>query len=78
MNYKKDNLLNERCLRGLHPLIEIACIPTGFEDRVIRWCPECGAIVIDCDLDGRTYPGRDMKMKLTKLYLDTRKNEGFD
>lgn len=70
-----NTLLNEHCLRGLHPLIEIERISTGFEDRVIRWCPECGAVVIDWDLDGRTYPGRDMKMKLTKLYKEVRKNE---
>jgi hypothetical protein len=33
----------------------------------IRWCPECGAIVIDIDSDNRTFPGRIMKMKFPKI-----------
>lgn len=78
MNYKKDNLLNERCLRGLHPLIEIYRSYGGFGDEVVRWCPDCGAIVVDHDVDGRVYPGKHMKMKLSELYIETRKLEGFD
>jgi hypothetical protein len=36
----------------------------GYEDEeqpVVRWCRDCGAIVVDVDYDGRTYPGRIMK-----------------
>lgn len=53
-----------KCKEGLHPLKEILTVEGAFTDRVVRWCPECGAIVIDMDLDGRIYPGRHMPMKL--------------
>ena len=64
--------LNEKCLQGLHPLKTIYTDSDGFVDVVIRWCPECGAIVIDNDVDGRVYPGKVLPMKLSKLYLDVR------
>lgn len=35
-------------------------------ERVVRWCADCGAIVVDVDVDGRTYPGLVMKMKFPK------------
>jgi hypothetical protein len=35
-------------------------------DAVVRWCSQCGAIVIDVDCDNRTAPGRIMKMRLPK------------
>lgn len=75
---KITSKLNERCLHGLHPLKEIYRTNRGFEDEVVRWCPECGAIVVDCDLDNRIYPGRVMKMRLSKLYRKIRQEEGFD
>ena len=68
-------MLHEKCLRGLHPLKEIYRDTDGFVDIVVRWCPECGAVVIDWDLDNRTYPGIVMEMKLSRLYMETRKNE---
>ena len=67
--------LNEKCLQGLHPLKTIYTDSDGFVDTVVRWCPECGAIVIDNDVDGRVYPGKVMPMKLSNLYLDVRKSE---
>ena len=67
--------LNEKCLQGLHPLKTIYTDSDGFVDTVVRWCPECGAIVIDNDVDGRVYPGKVMSMKLSNLYLDARKSE---
>ena len=60
----------EKCKNGLHPLIELARISDGFSDKVVRWCPDCGAVVIDIDCDGRVYAGRIMKMKLPKLAKD--------
>lgn len=70
--------LNEDCLRGLHPLKEIYRNSNGFIDEVVRWCPDCGAIVIDSDCDGRTYPGRQMPMRLAKLYETVRKELGLN
>ncbi len=67
--------LNKKCIEGLHPLKEIYRDTDGFVDIVVRWCPECGAIVIDNDVDGRVYPGKIMPMKLSRLYLDTRRSE---
>ena len=51
-----------------HNLEEIAKfqsnIPGG--DNVVRWCSDCGAIVIDVEIDNRIYPGKWMKMKFPK------------
>lgn len=38
----------------------------GDEVAVVRWCENCGAIVVDLDYDGRTYPGYYGKMKQPK------------
>lgn len=54
----------KKCEEGLHPLYEISRTSDGFVDKVIRWCPDCGAIVIDMECDGRIYPGRYKKMQL--------------
>lgn len=36
--------------------------PLG-EDIVVRWCPNCGAVVIDFEVDERVSPGGVMKMR---------------
>lgn len=60
------------CKKGLHPFIVIASIPIEIdEEKVVRWCPQCGAIVVDHDIDGRTMPGYYKKMiypNITKKY----------
>ena len=33
---------------------------------VVRWCEDCGAVVVDGDYDGRTRPGAVMKMRFPK------------
>lgn len=30
---------------------------------VVMWCSDCGAVVIDTEIDGRVYPGDVMKMR---------------
>lgn len=67
--------LSEKCLQGLHPLKTIYTDSDGFVDVVIRWCPECGAVVVDNDVDGRVYPGKIMPMKLSNLYVAMRRAE---
>ena len=42
-------------------------IDEGFADIVVRWCPDCGAIVVDAESDSRVYAGHRMKMVLPKL-----------
>lgn len=36
-------------------------------DRVLRWCPKCGAVVVDLDIDGRTMPGNVVKMRIPEI-----------
>ncbi len=67
--------LSEKCLQGLHPLKVIYTDSDGFVDNVVRWCPLCGAIVVDADVDGRVYPGKIMPMKLSEIYTEVRQNE---
>ena len=52
-----------RCIAGQHELTEIFRVyedPTS--EQVVRWCVNCGSITIDVDYDGRTQPGRVMRM----------------
>jgi hypothetical protein len=49
---------------GNHILTEI--MRTGYKDdiqHVVRWCRECGAVVVDGELDGRVRPGAVMEMR---------------
>jgi hypothetical protein len=49
-----------------HNLIEILRCPAGVPGAftVVRWCVDCGAVVVDTDIDGRTAPGDYMPMRL--------------
>jgi len=33
---------------------------TEVSSRVVRWCNECGVVVVDIDVDNRTKPGQMM------------------
>lgn len=61
-----------KCKNGLHPFIRISSTTVGVdEEKVVRWCPECGAIVIDHDIDIRIMPGYYKKLtypNITKKY----------
>ena len=39
----------------------------GNEEPTVRWCENCGAVVVDVDFDGRTNAGQIMKMRLPKI-----------
>lgn len=57
----------EDCKVGNHSLIAICTSYKGQgEVEVVRWCEECGSIVVDIDCDGRTYAGAVVKMKIPK------------
>lgn len=57
-----------KCKKGMHPFTKILSIPAGIdEEKVVRWCPECGAIVIDHDIDGRVMPGYYMKLRCPNI-----------
>ncbi len=53
-----------------HPLIDIYESSEYYgASEVVRWCPDCGAIVIDIDVDGRVAhrPGGVMKMRFPSI-----------
>ena len=52
------------CDAGKHKLIIISSTTSLCGDKVVRWCDQCGAIVIDEDCDTRTRPGAFMSMRL--------------
>lgn len=60
-------------MQHTHPLEEIFTDHRsgGGIETVVRWCPTCGAIVIDIDVDGRTAPGRVMPMRFPHPRLNT-------
>jgi valyl-tRNA synthetase len=62
------------CIEGKqHSLIEIYRDSEGYgAEAVVRWCGECGAIVIDTDVDNRTMPGDVMKMKQPNIFIKAR------
>lgn len=66
--------MNCSILRGQpHPLVEIARHRNGgMEDVVVRWCPQCGGVVVDADVDNRTSPGAFMKMRFPVSAYPTR------
>lgn len=58
----------DKCKKGNHPLIEISSILLGYgEEKIVRWCPKCGAIVVDLEVDGRLYPGYYKKMVIPEI-----------
>ena len=44
------------------------------ESYVVRWCSECGAVVVDTEYDGRTQPGSVREMKFPKTLISLLKN----
>jgi hypothetical protein len=60
------NLFPDSCLKGDHELIVIYEDGDSNESNVVRWCPNCGSIVVDKDYDGRSNPGHIMNMKFVK------------
>ena len=66
MAQDKDLLVN--CRAGSHQLVIISEIyHDPISEKVVRWCVDCGSITIDIDYDGRTQPGRIMRMRSPKI-----------
>lgn len=57
------------CLKGQHNLIPVYSHGTADEETVVRWCPDCGAVVVDKDIDGRTFAGNVRKLQAPKLAI---------
>jgi hypothetical protein len=52
---------------GSNHNLKIIYIDHGlFNETVVRWCEDCGAVVVDKDVDGRTYTGYVRKMQFPK------------
>ncbi len=62
-------IFEEKCRKGLHPFEEISRYGFGFasEENVVRWCPICGTITVDMDVDNRTAPGAIIKARRPKI-----------
>jgi hypothetical protein len=65
------------CIGGKqHSLTEIYSESLGYgSEAVVRWCCECGAIVVDTDVDNRTLPGDVMKMRRPNNFVKTKETE---
>lgn len=61
------NCFNEKN-EHIGSLIEIARFDGDdpISESVVRWCPQCGAVVVDIECDGRIYPGRVRKMQFPR------------
>ena len=53
------------CDKINHPLVEVYRAGGGDYSpaHVVMWCPDCGAVVVDAEMDGRTYPGKVLPMQ---------------
>lgn len=51
------------CRNGQHSLQVIYIAGSSDCVDVVRWCRECGAVVVDVDFDNRTQPGRAVPMQ---------------
>lgn len=57
------------CTGPNHDLKEIfRSGPLDDIQSVVRWCSDCGAIVVDGELDGRVRPGAVLTMKFPTSY----------
>lgn len=54
-----------------HDLIDVFVSGSDDEQYVVRWCNQCGAVVVDLDVDGRTAPGAVRKMRVPAMTLNT-------
>lgn len=54
---------------GKHDLVRITTQQGGAPGvtEVTRWCRNCGAIVVDVDVDGRTQPGGGLAMTFPRI-----------
>lgn len=57
-----------KCTGGKHDLVVVYRGNRFYnEEAVVRWCQNCGAVVVDKDYDNRTNAGQIMQMKFPKL-----------
>jgi hypothetical protein len=59
--------VKDKCDGHDHMLIEIYRRHGAASDAVVRWCIDCGAVVVDEDSDNRTSPGQYGKMRFPRM-----------
>lgn len=64
---KAISALEPTCREGRHSLISIYTEHGDDNHAVVRWCEQCGAVVIDEDMDGRISPGKVMSMQFPEF-----------
>ena len=58
------------CKEGKHRFIIITRNNTmAYVEEVVRWCPKCGAVVVDMDCDNRTSAGYYRKIQYPEITL---------
>ena len=55
------------CNGCTHSLVEIYRREGAASDAVVRWCQDCGCVVVDEDYDGRTNPGVYESMRFPSM-----------
>lgn len=60
--------LKKSCYEGNHNLKLIFSVSNCYgEEKIVKWCPDCGAIRVDIEYDNRIRSG---KMEFPKLLYD--------
>lgn len=54
-----------------HPMREVTRVAGGHGgDAVVAWCPVCGAVAVDLEVDGRRVPGGVTPLQFPAITLD--------
>jgi hypothetical protein len=76
LNEKGETLLTEKgCKDGKHPLIPIYSAVKPDIIHTVRWCPVCGAVIVDTDYKEVINSGQIMHMKKPDISKRTRDEE---
>ncbi len=69
-------IFEEKCRKGLHPFEKILSAKNcwcGIEIEVARWCPICGTVAVDIDVDSHTFAGRVMPARRPLIFTQEEK-----
>lgn len=62
MNYNKN------CKKGKHLFINIhRCFDNDNSELVVRWCKNCGSVIVDCEYDNRVNSGYYLDLQTPKI-----------
>jgi len=73
VNESGEELLKKHgCKDGRHPLIPVYSVSKPDIIHTVRWCPICGAIIVDTDYKDTINSGQIMSMKRPDISKRTR------